>query len=909
MDDFVHPPQRYRYRFGTAEFDEARFELRVGGLPIEVQRKPLEILLFLMSHCDEVVTKGELLDRLWGVATVENVLPNAMTKLRLALGDQNAARIVTLARIGYRFDGPLERTAVGGALRSAMNLAAGMPVPGRKNFILTKLIGRSQGSDVWTAHQAKSGEARVYKFSRDGEKLAGLRREATLSRVLRAGLGAREDIAWILDWNFESAPFFLECEFGGQNLLEWAAENDRLRTMPLKARLGVFLQITDAVSAAHGVGVLHKDIKPSNVLVMPKDGRWQVRLTDFGSGGLLDPGRLQEIGLSLPNLFMTETDAGTSGTPLYLAPELIAGQVATLRSDIYALGLILYQIVVGDLMRPLAPGWERDIADEFLRADIALATDGDPLRRLDSAAELARRLRSLEERREEQAWQRATDEAARVATEAIKRSRARRPWVVATIAALGVGLVASLALAVQLRQSEKNLADELSVSKTLQNFLTDDLIAAADPSVTGRSDITVIEAAKSAAAKIDDAFMAAPPRIRAALHGEMQQSFMGLTDYEAAVAEGRRALAALRLEPKPDQRRIAETELTTANALGELARFSDARTLIDEAEQTLAGPAFAGTEVQARFWLEKGQLAVASLALPENVQDTEKAWAVTQHIPDVSPHFRDVVEFSLADAYRLSGKLPEAEAAFREVIARQTGEYGAADERPNFAVAGLASVLGDEGRYDEALALLQKAVPIVRAALGPENQRTLDAQKVMADILFNMKNYDAAIAIWTEVAAAEGRKLGDTSLYYLSTQMSIAMARHRQGQISVAADLLRQSLGKAQTAFKPTDPLVEDLRYKLADCLLDLKESEEAARLLDGLEPEALNMSTQEPAWDGLLAYQVGRLALQRGDRAKAISSLTMARDVLAAKDPDNPLTKSKIAALIAEASLGDPSK
>ena len=83
----------YRYRFGTAEFDEARFELRVSGLPVDIQRKPLEMLACLLAHAGEVVTKDELLDTVWeGRPTVENVIANAIGKLRSALGDENAER-------------------------------------------------------------------------------------------------------------------------------------------------------------------------------------------------------------------------------------------------------------------------------------------------------------------------------------------------------------------------------------------------------------------------------------------------------------------------------------------------------------------------------------------------------------------------------------------------------------------------------------------------------------------------------------------------------------------------------------------------------------------------------------------------------------------------------------------------
>ncbi|HKQ14827.1 MAG TPA: winged helix-turn-helix domain-containing protein, partial [Steroidobacteraceae bacterium] len=455
----------YRYRFGSAEFDEARFELRVSGLPVDIQRKPLEILACLLAHAGEVVTKDELLDTVWeGRPTVENVIANAITKLRGALGGENAERIVTQPRVGYRFAGAVERVAVGRGWVSRLDLSAGAPVPGRPNFVLESMIGRSVASEVWLARHAKTHEPRVYKFSPDGGSLAGLKREATLSRLLRENFGEQELFARLLDWNFETPPFFLEYEYGGQNLAEWAETDGRLARLSTQQRVEMFLHVVDAVTAAHSVGVLHKDLKPSNVLVAAvPSGDWLVKVTDFGSSRLLEPERLQELGITQLGLTMTASvlsDSG-SGTPLYLAPELLTGAPPTVRSDVYALGVMLYQFLVGDFRKQLTPGWESDVADPLLQEDIAAAAAGDLARRLQSSAELGDRLRRLEERRAEQERLRAADERARAAERHVEQARARRPWIAAAAGALVLGTLASLYLAWQALQ-ERNRAERES---------------------------------------------------------------------------------------------------------------------------------------------------------------------------------------------------------------------------------------------------------------------------------------------------------------------------------------------------------------------------------------------------------------------------------------------------------------
>jgi hypothetical protein len=101
VDSTDHPDRPlYRYRFDDAEFDEARATLRVAGERVDLEQRPLQVLALLLQRVDEVVPRAELFDTVWeGRPTVDNVLANAVAKLRKALGAA-AARIVNVPRVG-----------------------------------------------------------------------------------------------------------------------------------------------------------------------------------------------------------------------------------------------------------------------------------------------------------------------------------------------------------------------------------------------------------------------------------------------------------------------------------------------------------------------------------------------------------------------------------------------------------------------------------------------------------------------------------------------------------------------------------------------------------------------------------------------------------------------------------------
>src|ERR1700691_1717350 len=270
------------WRFADYEFDELGRELRVKGKSIELEAKPLDVLLQLLVHAGEVVTKEELLESVWpDVMVVDGSLATAVSKLRKAMGDEEHPVIVTVPRVAYRLAVPVYCKTVAAAAGPELGFKAGDVVPGREQWQLSRPMDVSGSSEVWLAENPKTREQRVFKFAADGLRLKGLKRESTISRFLRESLGDRPEFVRILEWNFETAPFFLESEYSGPNLAEWAEAQGGLPKVSHETRLQLLVDVAKAVAAAHGIGVLHKDLKPANILVVPVNhGGWQVRLAD-----------------------------------------------------------------------------------------------------------------------------------------------------------------------------------------------------------------------------------------------------------------------------------------------------------------------------------------------------------------------------------------------------------------------------------------------------------------------------------------------------------------------------------------------------------------------------------------------------------------------------------------------------
>ncbi len=239
--------------------------------------------------------------------------------------------------------------------------AAGAVVAGR--YRILNLAGRGGMGEVYRAYDNKLEQPVALKFlpaamSRDGAALARFHNEVRIARqVSHPNVCRMYDIG---EW--EGMPFLSMEYVDGEDL---ASLLRRIGRLPSDKAVEIARRLCAALAAAHEKGVLHRDFKPGNIMV---DGRGQVLITDFGLAALAAQ--------------VTGPEA-RHGTPAYMAPEQLAGKEASVRSDIYALGLVLYEMFTG--RRP----FEAQSREELLRMEETGAPAGPStlVRDLDPAVE------------------------------------------------------------------------------------------------------------------------------------------------------------------------------------------------------------------------------------------------------------------------------------------------------------------------------------------------------------------------------------------------------------------------------------------------------------------------------------------------------------------------------------------
>jgi hypothetical protein len=257
--------------------------------------------------------------------------------LNQACGDDEALRHEVESLLIYQ-------AAAGGVVQGAIHEAAGLLpntteikarfTPGttlNKRYRIIGLLGKGGMGEVYCADDLKLGHPVALKFlteklSNDKAMLARFHSEVAMAhRVTHPNVCRVHDIGEVT--TSAGNLHFLSMEYvDGEDLSSLLR---RIGRLPADKAVEIARQLCDGLAAAHEAGVLHRDLKPANVMI---DGKGRVRITDFGLAGFAEQICGNEV---------------MAGTPAYMSPEQFAGKEVTTKSDIYALGLVLYEIFTG----------------------------------------------------------------------------------------------------------------------------------------------------------------------------------------------------------------------------------------------------------------------------------------------------------------------------------------------------------------------------------------------------------------------------------------------------------------------------------------------------------------------------------------------------------------------------------
>lgn len=267
--------------------------------------------------------------------------------------------------------------------------------------VLSKLGEGGMGT-VYLAEQVSVGRKVAIKFllgnyASDDAFISRFRREARLAASLN-----HRNIVILYDFDqANDGTLFIVMEYLSGQKLSDVIRRDGPLEISRATRLG--LQIADGLDAAHRAGVIHRDIKPDNIMVAGADASEEIKLMDFGIARLRDPGNASQI-----------TRAGLIvGTPAYMSPEQVEGGEVSDKTDIYALGVVLYEMLSGSVpFRAATPGavlikqmQEMPVPLRKLRRELPAAVERavmqalekEPQKRQNNMGEVVEQLRNAEE--------------------------------------------------------------------------------------------------------------------------------------------------------------------------------------------------------------------------------------------------------------------------------------------------------------------------------------------------------------------------------------------------------------------------------------------------------------------------------------------------------------------------------
>lgn len=772
------------------------------------------------------------------------------------------------------------------------------------DYRILGVLGQGGMGKVYLAEQQSPKRTVALKVIRPGWATPALLRRfeheaEVLGRLQHPGI-AQVYEAGVHDDRGERVPFFaMEC-VRGRSLVEFA-EQERLG---IPERLELFAQVCDAVQHAHTKGVIHRDLKPGNIIV-PDDGR--PRVLDFGVARVTDA--------DVNSRTMCTVAGELVGTVPYMSPEQIAGDAAELdtRSDVYALGVVLYELLTGKLphdVRHSSIAHAARVIGEQEPAASPASTASSAATSKPSSARPSRRT-ATDATRAPATSPRTSDASSATSPSwpappsagyQLRKFARRNKPVVAGAAAVVISLVlgvlgTSWQAVAATSQSERAQREAANATASMQILVG--MLEAANPEESVGREPTVRETLDATAASIDE-LAQGNAVVEATVRNTIGTVYQSLGQFETAEAMLREAA---RLFENADGPR-APTTLTARRNLGgaliDLGRLDDAEALITEtsaiAEADL-GPDAAETIASigdlARIHEERGELEPAEAALRRALDRARPA------LGEDDPQTLTLLH-NLATNLKSQGRLAEAEPMARESLQNRRRVFGEKHPQTLYSMNNLATILVRIGQPDEAEQLLRDCYRLRTEVLGPEHPSTMTAAQNLANILVTSGRLDEAEPLLQESLRVWERELGQNHPRTLVAMNSLAYLLEERGKLDEAealyrrvVDLTAQSVGRNHPeAFGPLNNLAMLLKAK--------KHHDEAMALFDELLASARAVLPADHYFLGIFGGNAGECLLEAGRYPEAEQRLLEAERLLrAALGDDHPRTAKAVQRIV----------
>lgn len=695
-------------------------------------------------------------------------------------------------------------------------------------YRLLEQIGEGGMGQVWLAEQTAPVRRRVaLKLIRSGHYDSAHMQRFDAERQALA-LMEHPAIAKVFDAGATPTgqPYFVMEYVAGRPITDYCDES----RLTLRQRLALFITVCEGVQHAHLKAIIHRDLKPSNVLVAEIDGKPVPRIIDFGiakavsaEGG--DRTLLTEVG-------------GLVGTLGYMSPEQADPRVRDIdtRADVYALGVILYELLTGT--KPFDIG--RDLPlDEVLRR----LREDDPPSLVSQVTQGTGAAADSAQRRGIDLKQLATllrGDLDSITMKALARDRERRYPTPLELAAdihryldnkpiearpagtayrvrkfvgrhrLGVAFAALVALlivgfgAAQFVQLQR-ITRERDRADRIVTFMTE-MFRVSDPSEQRGSSITAREVLDGAAAKIGTA-TDIDPTVKASLTVAMGETFYGLGLYarsaeilEQAEAEQRRLLG----DDDPVTLRTMSSRGFALMAAGKPEAAEAVLRAALAAQQRVRGATHQETLQTANYLAQSlttlGKLKEAETLLRETLSQFERADG------SESPAALNARR-SLDSVIATQGRFADAERAHRETMAIENRLLGPDHPHTLFSLDGLALMVAKQGRLPEAEKLFRDLIERQKRSIGAEHPNTLNATSNLCDVIRQQGRFAEAERMLRELIVVEARVHPDGVSLYTAME-GLAVVLGNQGKTSESIDLLQKVLAARRRFVGPESPYV-----------------------------------------------------------------------------------------------------